>query len=379
MTTKLRMKNTSEDIEIILKQERKQRKKRRKEESRTRINDSITPPRIPSTSSYTFDHSNQDIGFDESTLPPFQSRKPENYNTTSSSSENNNNRNQQNNNNRNFNEKLRDAMEEDEGIGYQEELLYSREASRTAASFSYGGAASIAMGFSSRNNATLNGLEMDEEEYAEMVRAGMWRLKNKDEAERRDAALKAFKEREVKEKLETEQRKKEERERIKKLEDKVKKRAAKDDIDARKRYEDLWKKILTIPVVKVPSEVPPPPPPSLDEEPIEGPIPLPPPLNPLRFTDFPWPLYPPVPFPPLSWPSTNDITATAISTFLLSHVSSKDKKSTLRTAVLAYHPDRFDRLLSRIPEDKIEVKERVKELGLRVSQVLNDLLKASGN
>lgn len=343
---RLRMKDTPEDIEAILKAERRQRKKRRREEERTREDkgDSMTPPRASTSRLYN------DDGFDESQLPPHQARKVD-FDTS-----------------RDFEDRLRDAMDEDEGVGLREELLYSREASRTAASFSYGGAAGIALGFGR------SGVEaMDEEEYAEHVRAGMWRLKNKDEAERRDAIVAAHKAKEEKERVENDLRKKVEREKIKKLEEKIKKRNMKEEKDARERYEEQWKKVLSTPAHKSAPPVP-----IVSEELEEGPQPAVPHPHPLRFTDFPWPLYPSVPFPPLSWPASSDITATTINLFLTSHVAPEKKKSVLRSAVLAYHPDRFDRLLNRIPEDKEEVRERVKELGLRVSQVLNDLLKAAG-
>lgn len=81
-------------------------------------------------------------------------------------------------------------------------------------------------------------------------------------------------------------------------------------------------------------------------------------------------------FPPLTWPSLDELTPSAISSFLLPDSLPADKhKATLRQAVLAYHPDRFERFVLRVPEAKEDVRERVRELGLRVSQVLNDLSK----
>lgn len=160
----------------------------------------------------------------------------------------------------------------------------------------------------------------------------------------------------------------EEARRIRKLEELASKRTEAEYRDARACYEERWKKLATS------KPAPPPPNPSaLDDE---TPTPA---LSafPLRFTDFPWPLYPPVPFPPLSWPSPADVTSGALASFLLSHLEPPARKSTLRTAVLAYHPDRFDRLVGRIPEDQSELRERVRELGLRVSQELNDLLKTA--
>lgn len=342
--SKLRMKDTPEDIEAILKAERRALRKRRRKEERHRETDSMTPPRA--ASSRVFD----DDGFDESSLPPGQAVKPEVWV-----------------------DKLMDAVESDSGPGYYEDLMYSRQ---NAAAFSYGGAAGIAMG------VTKSGLDaMDEEEYAEHVRAGMWRRKNKDEAERAEAADKARRAREAKEAIESEKRQRVEREKIRKLEEKTKQRNKRDELDARERYDSAWKKLQAPPRVPPPAATAQPPPtstpaPTADEA-SAAPAPVAPQHYPLRYTDFPWPLYSNVPYPPISWPAAADITATAISTFLLSHLDAAAKKAALRAAVLAYHPDRFDRLVSRIPEEKEDVRERVKELGLRVSQVLNDLLKAA--
>ncbi|KAL8283717.1 hypothetical protein RQP46_005512 [Phenoliferia psychrophenolica] len=348
--SKLRMKDTPEDIEVILKAERRARKKRRREEERHRDNDSMTPPRAGAPQTFA-----DDVGFDESSLPPGQAIKPEVWV-----------------------DKLMDAAETDAGPGYYEDLMYSRE---TAAAFSYGGAAGIAMGVGGKS-----GLDaLDEEEYAEHVRAGMWRRKNKDEAERIEAMEKARKLKQEKEQVENEKRQRVERDKIRKLEEKAKQRNKRDEQEARERYDSAWKKLQAPPRARPPPATAEPPPASTDpaaatsDDPASTTTPpvAAPQFYPLRYTDFPWPLYSNVPYPPLSWPTAADITATAISSFLLAHLEPAAKKAALRAAVLAYHPDRFDRLVTRIPEEKEDVRERVKELGLRVSQVLNDLLKAA--
>ncbi|KAK4702192.1 hypothetical protein P7C70_g4034, partial [Phenoliferia sp. Uapishka_3] len=346
MPSRLRMKDSPEDIEAVLKAERRARRKRRRKEERHRSNDSMTPPRAPPPNLY------DDAGFDESSLPPDQAVKPEVWV-----------------------DKLMDAVESDSGPGYYEDLMYSRQ---NAAAFSYGGAAGVAMG------AGKSGLDaMDEEEYAEHVRAGMWRRKNKDEAERIEALERARKAKEAKEAIEAEKQQRVEREKIRKLEEKAKQRNKRDELEARERYDSAWKKLLAPPRAPPPAATVQPPPSTTERSETDVPPaassapPLPLHPYPLRYTDFPWPLFSNVPYPPLSWPSESDVTATAISTFLLSHLEPAAKKGALRAAVLAYHPDRFDRLVSRIPEEKEDVRERVKELGLRVSQVLNDLLKAA--
>ncbi|KAM0756185.1 hypothetical protein T439DRAFT_320881 [Meredithblackwellia eburnea MCA 4105] len=352
------MKHTASEIEAILHKESKHRKKRRKEEARSRRDDSMTPPRAASSSKDMFAHEDDD--FDESAVPPGQAFKREDWV-----------------------EKLQDAAASDLGSqAYYEDHVFTRD---HAAAFSYGGAAGIAMGLGGGGGGS--GMDIvDEEEYAEHIRAGMWRRKHKDEAERIEAIQKAKREKEEAERIETEKREKKEREKIKKLEKEAKKRTKEEEKAARERYELLWKKLsgpqqssksATAPSSSTPHGVP-----STSSTPSQekgegGDGSSASQFLPLRFTDFPWPLYPTVPFPPLSWPKPSDITATSLSNFLLSHVEPTAKKGALRSAVLAYHPDRFDRLVGRIPEDKTDTRERVQELGLRVSQVLNDLMKAA--
>lgn len=338
------MKDSVSADEAVLKAERRARKRRRKEaaaaatESRqgTSREESMTPPR--SRPSYIDE---EDVGFDESSLPPEQARKRDEEI---------------------FYESMADAAAQDAGVGYYEDLMYEREAQKRAAAFSYGGAAGLAMGM----GATVNGVTMDEEEYAEYIRAGMWRRKNKDEVERLARLDKEKREREAKEAIESERRQREERERIKRLEAKKKKNSEKEERDARERYESQWRVLTTAPEpipMKEGSDAA-----NGATEP-----------HPLRFTDFPWPLYPPMPLPPLSWPSSKDVTASALSTFLLVHLPRDKRKAALRQSVLAYHPDRFERHVLRVPEDKKDIRERVRELGLRVSQTLNELMRAEGS
>jgi hypothetical protein len=191
---------------------------------------------------------------------------------------------------------------------------------------------------------------MDEEEYAEYIRAQMWYKQNKELEEQREAQRRLKKEKEEKAQRELDKLRAEEARRIRKLEEMSSVRRQKEAQESRARYDDLWKKLSTK---------------SAADD------------RPLRFTDFPWPIYPPVPYPPLSWPATSDITSSAVSHFLLSSdVGPEDAsatKATLRAAVLAYHPDRFRRLVQRIPEEDMELRDRVEELGLRVSQALNEL------
>lgn len=268
-----------------------------------------------------------------------------------------------------FEERLRDAMEEDAGTAWHEDTYATNVPPRwsAASGFSYGSSASAAMGRAEP------GLEaMDEEEYAEFIRAGIWRSQNRESIARAEEVDRARKVRMDKEAKEREKSDRIEREKIRKLEIRVKKGKVEDELKARERYENSWTTILA-----TPAAVPfPPPIPSTDTPTVPiGPN-LPRPANALSFTSFPWPLYPPVPFPPLSWPKATDLTSTTISTFLLSHLGDPaQRKKALRQAVLSYHPDRFERLVGRVLEDEGGARERVRALGLRCSQVLNELLK----
>ncbi|SCV71467.1 BQ2448_3055 [Microbotryum intermedium] len=296
--------------------------------------ESLTPPRSrASTSKRTLEHDHDLDGdeFDQSSLPPAHA-----YKRSRSYDEDDEER--------RFQDKLRSAEHEDQGVGYYEQLLYERELARNAASFHYGSSVRAAMGHAeAQKGATLM---MDEEEYAEYIRAGMWRIQNKEEILRRVRLDKAKKAKEEKDRIEHEVFEKKEKERIRKLEERTIKKDRQMEKDQREAYAAKWSSITAT---------------STEAN--------------LRFSDIPWPIFPPVPFPPLSWPSTNDITPLQVDRFLLSHIKDKDaRKSTLRTAVLAYHPDRFDRLTARI-EDQ-DTRARAKELGLRISQTLNEMLKS---
>lgn len=344
---RLRMKDTPSDIEAILAKETRARKRRRKDEARTRQSDSMTPPRHPPPFP-------SDGDTDESALAPGGPAAPPAAAFDEAA----------------FADRLADASAQDRGVGFFEDAMFEREVGRQAAAFAYGGAAGVALGAGGAG-AVVGG--MDEEEYAEYVRAGMWRRKNKDEAERMEAIEREKRRKAEKEEVENDKRRKEEAARIRKLEEKAKRRNKAEEGDARLRYDQAWSALLA------PSTTPAPPPdvpigPTLNPSTASQP----PGPRPLRFSDFAWPLYPPMAFPPLSWPAPTDITPSALSAFLLGHLPSDKRKATLRAAVLAYHPDRFERLVLRVPEEAGELRDRVRELGLAVSQALNDLMKAGG-
>lgn len=98
----------------------------------------------------------------------------------------------------------------------------------------------------------------------------------------------------------------------------------------------------------------------------------------LRFHEIPWPIYPAellIESAFLTTPLLDQLTHRAIKEFLFGHLTDSDlveRKKVIKTALLAYHPDRFDRLVSRI-KDVGGGQEKARELGLRVSQILNEL------
>lgn len=370
----LRMKATSPADEAVLRAQGRAQKKSRKRHSRTaepqshgpgHRAESLTPPRNPPRPKPILE--DDDWGPDESALPPEQA-----YKRTRTEDE--------------FYESLADAQAQDQGVGYYEDELFARQVPAYATHYSSAAAAAAGIDPNLATKSTWLS-NMDDDEYAEYVRAGMWRVKNKAEVERMERAEKERKEREERERREQEKSRREERERIRNLEERKKRKTKEEEEGARQRYDEGWRKLQ-----HAVATAPPPPParsasksatPTTEASADDGAeeseaIASTAQANafPLRFSDFPWPLYPPMAFPPLSWPSTEDITSSTVSAFLLPDSLAADKhKNVLRQAVLAYHPDRFERYVLRIPEDKEEVRDRVRELGLRVSQVLNDLSK----
>ncbi|BGP50408.1 hypothetical protein JCM10450v2_006327 [Rhodotorula kratochvilovae] len=368
----LRMKATPYDDAVRRAQKRAARKS--KHRPRPDRDESLTPPRNPPRPD-AFE------GLDEEPdVPPPQAHKRDDE--------------------QGFLDALADAEAADCGVGYHEDQFYARQVPAYATRYS--SAAGAAAGIAPPGQGSyLN--QMDEDEYAEFVRAGMWRRRNREEVERLERMDKERKAREEREKKEKDQRDREERERIRRLEERRKRQSKEDELEARRRYDEGWKKLQQAAAAPPPppaapaaytaasssaASTPAPPPPAdgastdatditADAPPAaETPADKPPASFPLRFSDFPWPLFPPLAFPPLSWPTPEDLTPSAISAFLLPDSLPADKhKATIRQAVLAYHPDRFERYVLRVPEEKEETRVRVRELGLRVSQVLNDLAK----
>ncbi|KAI0667068.1 hypothetical protein C8Q78DRAFT_415160 [Trametes maxima] len=200
---------------------------------------------------------------------------------------------------------------------------------------------------------------MEDEDYAEWVRDGMWRKKHAAEHEeqmRRQAERKARKEREKA--LHEETRRLEraaEEERRRRRGAKERMRA----VEAREWYDKRWKELLAPGITAVPESS-------------------------LSFVDVPWPVMPlPAPSrnaePPLL--TVDDLTAEAIAAFLLpppedaqtdAEAVKKDRKEKLRETMLRFHPDKFEGRIMRLvcSADKEVVKEAV---GM-VARTLNTLM-----
>ncbi|KAI8978189.1 hypothetical protein BD414DRAFT_422170 [Trametes punicea] len=206
---------------------------------------------------------------------------------------------------------------------------------------------------------------MEDEDYAEWVRAGMWRKKHAAEHEeqmRRQAEQKARIEREKAIREETRRLEREaEEERRKRKSEKERIRAA----EARDAYDARWKQLLAPDATEI----------------TEGT---------LRFADVPWPVMP-------SSSSTSnrgerpmvvleDLTAEAISAFLLpapddahqlgdAETVKKDRKEKLRETMLRFHPDKFEGRIMRLV--RASDKELVKEAAGIVARTLNTLMNES--
>jgi hypothetical protein len=175
----------------------------------------------------------------------------------------------------------------------------------------------------------------------------MWRRTHREEVQRQEEAERLRAERERRERKERERARQLEKERMRKLEERAARKSKAEEMRIRQEYEDKWRNLNQVLSAR-------------SEE--QGP--------PLRASDFAWPLH----------QSAASVDGESVSLFLLGNLSRdnvKKRKQVLRTAVLAYHPDRFDRLLARMSDTDAE-RQTVRERGLRVSQILNELLASEG-
>jgi len=216
------------------------------------------------------------------------------------------------------------------------------------------------------DDETLDPHMMEDDDYAEWVRMGIWRKQHaaeheeqvRQEAERtarrqREKALRAETERLEKEAEADRRRRRSERHRVRQQE-------------ARQLYEARWKDLLS----------------GMDAH--EGP------RKELTFEDIPWPID-----PTEAEPSASDtkgkrrtveialdaFTAESISSFLLQEViasddqpqvSSKTRKDRLRETMLRFHPDKFEgRILGMV---RSRDRQRVQEAAGKVVRVLNEMM-----
>ncbi|KAH9915913.1 uncharacterized protein B0H18DRAFT_885399 [Fomitopsis serialis] len=175
---------------------------------------------------------------------------------------------------------------------------------------------------------------MEDEDYAEWVREGMWRRKHAaeyEEQEKQKAERAARKARERAVRGETKRMGREEEEnRRRRRRSRERRRVT----EARDMYDARWKDLVG---------------PSAGTD------------SPMRFADIPWPVLP----PELSGRRTkeltmDDLTVETISAFLLiqddSEAGKKERKDKLRETMLRFHPDKFEgRILKLVAEDEREI------------------------
>lgn len=195
---------------------------------------------------------------------------------------------------------------------------------------------------------------IEEEEYAEWVRKGMWRRTHRAEVEAQEQAELERTRRKEREKVARRAVQKEEREReeqrARKREEEEKKRRE----EAWGSYRALWNVLITTAARASAS--------GLNNEQEYGAK-----RPPLTFMALPWPTYPPPSVP-------SSLTKQNISSFLLSpsHSIDKTRKQRLREALLDYHPDRF---VGRYLELVENSQRRLVEEGVgNVVRALNALL-----
>ncbi|KAG2750858.1 hypothetical protein P692DRAFT_20831522 [Suillus brevipes Sb2] len=209
---------------------------------------------------------------------------------------------------------------------------------------------------------------MDDDAYAEWIRAGMWRRKHarqyEEEARRKaEKAARSARKKEMKAEMAKLEKAAEERRKQKKRE-----RESQREENARAEYDRRWKDLLD-PNTRHTSS--------------------------LSFGDIPWPLFVPVTHSDTAHSDSSSITlehftAAAISAFLIpiSTISAlaqdvgvclpthdrdkKEKKEKLRETMLRFHPDKFEgRVMRKIIETD---KDRVREAVGQVARVLNTLM-----
>jgi len=189
-----------------------------------------------------------------------------------------------------------------------------------------------AQGFQSKIGRGTAGLkEMDEEEYAEYIREGMYRRKHAKEIAFEEERQKVWEETQIK-KAKVKEKKKLAKRKAKEAEEKELTEQILNS--SRSNWENKWIEMVSQEAKKCRS-----------------------------FVDLPWPRLP-----------DSDMTKESVHYFLFHNSEKQEASKRLRTALLRYHPDRF--LSSRYFADieSIEEREKAKEEVGKVAKILSDIV-----
>ncbi|KAF8706595.1 hypothetical protein RHS03_04686, partial [Rhizoctonia solani] len=181
---------------------------------------------------------------------------------------------------------------------------------------------------------------MDDDQYAEWIREGMWRRTHKAEVEAQERAEEERKRKKEREKARREETRRMEREESERRSRRKHAKERESVVEGWVAYETRWAQMR-------PSE-----------------------STTLGFADLPWPCHP-LPQLPLD---SDALSKQTVSAFLLSplHSIGKPRKQRLREALLLYHPDRFvSKWMGRV---KKEDTRAVQEAVGRVARVLTALV-----
>ncbi|KAG2137272.1 hypothetical protein BD769DRAFT_1351966 [Suillus cothurnatus] len=261
-----------------------------------------------------------------------------------------------------FREKMWDALQDDERLDGIDARFndYAHVPDRWRANAARGG--------SPEDQTDMDPRFMDDDTYAEWIRAGMWRRKHARQYEeetrmKAEKAARSARKKEMKAEKARLEKAAEERKKQKKRE-----RESQREQNARAEYDRKWK-VLLDPNAQHASS--------------------------LSFGDIPWPLFVPMTLSDTTHSDPSSITlehftATAISAFLIPISTTyalardagvslpihdndrKEKKEKLRETMLRFHPDKFEgRVMRKIIETD---KDRVREAVGQVARVLNTLM-----
>ncbi|KAH9808310.1 hypothetical protein DFH28DRAFT_997751 [Melampsora americana] len=259
-------------------------------------------------------------------------------------------------NHREFKFKLKDALGDEEEVRFERLLDEDQYLPKRWKSNQFGRHQTNDL-----NRATL--ARMEGEDYDEYVRKRMWsrthkreylNLKEKEEREREEGLKRKEKRREEKRRTQERIRTQDEKE-IRKKEKRLKRE--------RERYETKWKMINSLSTSKTSQHD------HLTSK------------STLEFHQIPWPIFTTEEeikdSTEFKLNFINRFTIESIQTFLFKEIIDLNlKKKIIKSTLLLYHPDRFHSLiLERIHVDQIQ-KGWIQEIGLRVSQILNQINQA---